>query len=76
MVDLVADAGTTTPNGCTCTTICSCVECDPGRPNPFGETRDSCSTGELEICDAVSLTDHCLRIIIRMYFFNFTPMIK
>ena len=48
ITDLVADPGTTTPNGCTCTSICSCGDdCDPGMRIPQGETRDWCNTGEV-----------------------------
>ena len=57
--DIVADPETTTPNNCTCTSICRCgqedSDCDPGNPiswwptssTMLGEIRDTCNTGYL-----------------------------
>ena len=56
--DITADPETTTPNNCTCTTICRCgldpSECDSGNPiswypessTSLGEVRDWCNTGD------------------------------
>ena len=44
---LKPDAETTTRDGCTCTSICSCGDdCDVGLVTPpLGEIRDWCNTG-------------------------------
>ena len=56
-MELTADPMTTTPNNCTCTSICRCAveysDCDPGNPiswwpnlnTAIGEVRDWCHTG-------------------------------
>ena len=56
-MELTADPQTTTPNNCTCTSICRCgidySDCDPGNPiswwpslnTAIGEVRDWCYTG-------------------------------
>ena len=58
-LELTADPQTTTPNNCTCTSICRCAvdysDCDPGNPiswwpklnTEIGEVRDWCYTGRL-----------------------------
>ena len=50
--ELVADPGTTTPNGCTCKSVCICGKhhCDVGKPDTLEHnlnltTRDWCQTG-------------------------------
>ena len=56
-MELTADPQTTTPNNCTCTSVCRCginhSDCDPGNPiswwpssnTAIGEVRDWCYTG-------------------------------